>query len=196
MDTCIIAKGKPKKNGYVEIMRNLKRRDAHVWAWIDAHNGEIPAKGMEVCHACDNPPCINPDHLFLGTHQDNANDMVMKGRQASGDRNGSRLHPENLPRGDNHYSRLHPEKLARGVKHGAYTHPESRPRGSRHGSHTHPEKWKSGEESNLSKLTWSQVRKIREMFLTGFYTYAEVAKEFGITRQNVSLIVRQLIWRE
>jgi hypothetical protein len=57
---------------------NGRRVEAHRLAWIDTH-GPIP-DGMCVLHHCDVPPCVNPDHLFLGTHADNAADKVAKGR--------------------------------------------------------------------------------------------------------------------
>ena len=55
---------------------------AHRYSWSLA-NGDIP-NGMIVCHHCDNPPCVRPSHLFLGTHQDNASDKQGKGRGRSG----------------------------------------------------------------------------------------------------------------
>ena len=48
-------------------------------AW-ELAKGEPPPDGMCVCHKCDNPPCVRPDHLFLGTRLDNAEDMKRKGR--------------------------------------------------------------------------------------------------------------------
>lgn len=64
--------------GYGQFKGKEKPLLAHIQSWI-LHFGEIPS-GLFVCHHCDNPPCVRPDHLFLGTPRDNTRDMIRKGR--------------------------------------------------------------------------------------------------------------------
>lgn len=63
---------------YGSIVYKGKHLGAHRAVWI-ATKGPIP-DGMLVLHTCDRPPCCNPDHLFIGTHQDNTQDMIEKDR--------------------------------------------------------------------------------------------------------------------
>ena len=81
LDECIEWSGSRNKDGYGQKHKNGKTQQAHRLAYECAF-GTIPA-GMLVCHSCDNPPCINPAHLFLGTNQDNIRDSVEKGRHSN-----------------------------------------------------------------------------------------------------------------
>lgn len=71
--------GNAVRGGYGTTGVDNTTRFVHRMAWEIA-NGPIP-DGLLCCHKCDNPPCWNPDHIFLGTNADNAADRVAKGRQ-------------------------------------------------------------------------------------------------------------------
>lgn len=89
-DACWEFKGMLRK-GYGQFViagvRPKLRVQAHRFSWSIA-NGPIP-KGLCVLHRCDNRSCVRPDHLFLGTNDDNVQDRVNKGRSAHGETQGS-----------------------------------------------------------------------------------------------------------
>lgn len=79
--------------GDIQEMQNgiKKHHRAHRIAYMLYHRVEIPADKV-IMHSCDNPACVNPFHLSIGTHMDNSIDKVQKGRQAKGRRNGRYKH--------------------------------------------------------------------------------------------------------
>src|SRR5690606_2696925 len=79
--------GNSRDNGYGRACYQGKYRLAHR-LFYEYYNDVKLAKNEHVCHTCDNRLCVNPQHLFLGTHQANMDDMVSKNRQARGKRHG------------------------------------------------------------------------------------------------------------
>jgi len=75
------------KQGYGKFSYKGKDMLAHRASWM-IYNGKIP-DGICVLHKCDNPSCVNPKHLFLGTRKDNAKDMLNKGRSVRGEKHSA-----------------------------------------------------------------------------------------------------------
>lgn len=90
-------------NGYGRFKCDGKTHRATRWGYFTLI-GPIPV-GFQVLHRCDNPPCCNPKHWFIGTHADNMIDKKQKDRcrTPTGDKHGSRTKPESVRRGERHY---------------------------------------------------------------------------------------------
>jgi hypothetical protein len=164
---CWLWTGTKNNAGYGQAHWSGRHVLAHRASW-EMHNGPAPA-GMHICHRCDVRLCVRPDHLFLGTPDDNVQDMIAKGRMSTGRAHGDKT------RGALNGSRLHPDRLARGDRNGSRLHPESRPRGEACGS---------------SKLTTAQVIAIR----ADRRKHQEIANDYGLARLTVLRIKKGRAW--
>lgn len=92
-NVCWCWRGATNSKGYGNLVHKRKHWHAHRLSYF-IHNGQIP-KGLHVLHHCDNPGCVNPSHLFVGTNDDNVADRQAKGRTQKGEQRPNRKLTEN-----------------------------------------------------------------------------------------------------
>jgi hypothetical protein len=151
--------------------------------------------GNFVCHTCDNPPCVNPFHLFQGTCQDNVNDMVSKNRQAFGEKSGTATLTEADVRRiiSEEFSNLPLSKVAvefnvnKSLIHKIRT-------GEAWALVTGIPLKPSKPKQESYKLKADQVIEIRRKHSEG-KSYAELMKEYNVSRANISLIINRINWK-
>ena len=124
-----------KSRGYGQIWRDGRMILATHAIWEINH--EPVPNGFNICHKCDNPSCVNPNHLFLGTQKDNIRDMVRKGRNPN----------------------------------------------------------RRGEKNPVSKLTESQVVKIKRLHAGGIKNYPKLASMFGVSKYAVANLFNGRCWQ-
>lgn len=95
---CIEWTGSKDAKGYGQLRINRKAVKAHRYAW-ERVNGKIP-DGLLIRHKCDNPRCVNIEHLETGTHKDNVDDMDGRGRRVNGQLKGTDCHASKLNEDD------------------------------------------------------------------------------------------------
>ena len=191
---CWTWSGAKNRAGYGTIKISGHSLLAHRISWT-LEKGEIPP-ALFVLHKCDNPSCVRVDHLFLGTYKDNAQDKVSKGRcnAATGEKHGSKTHPECVLNGEKHPAKLHPERMARGDRNGARLYPERMTRGEKHWAVTNPEKLMRGEKQHLAKLTAEIVREMRKIRNEGM-TLKAIADRYSVTKGCVHWVIMRKTWK-
>lgn len=185
--------------GYGEIMINYRNIGTHRFSW-ELHYGPIP-EGMWVCHHCDNPSCVNPKHLFLGTPNDNMQDKVRKGR-AKGP-------PPPLHSGETHpmakLTWAEVDEIRNLYASGQFTLQDL---ASQFGvvktnisSIVRWITWRRDDSPPPSypgtkKLTETDVSNIRAEYGTGKVLQKQLAKRYGVSSAQISVIVNRKQWAD
>lgn len=201
-------KGAKFNSGYGMVRYQKKNYCAHRLSYAMVHGG-VPG-GMIVCHKCDNPTCVNPAHLFAGTHKDNSQDMMKKGRKhdSSGENNGqAKLNKVQVTEIRHTYAlgNITCEELAK--KYGVSS--------SLIGMIASGKSWRKcdgpivdgmairdkrpskirGENNPQCKLTDADIIDIRKSYSSGGITMRKLSERYNIAPQTVCNIIHAKRWK-
>lgn len=168
--------------------------------------GDIP-NGLLVRHKCDNPSCVNPDHLELGTTKDNSQDMVKRLRGIHGTRNhNSKLTDEMVLKLRERYAKadislkdlaveagISKCSLGKIVRGDTWAHVGG-PRSSNHHV-TRTDYRPRGDNHSRHKLTAEQVVEIRERYPRGGVSLSSLAKEYNVHFCTIQSVLKRRIWK-
>lgn len=180
--------------GYGQFWLSGSPAPAHRAMWVLLH-GPLPTE-VFVCHECDNPPCCNPSHLFIGTDEDNKRDCWAKGRQAIGERVGTSKLTEKQVReiaalkGSETQAAIAirfgvDPSLVGGIWRGHFW---------RHLGlfKARSKRKRIGEANHNAKLTATIIKEIRA--LAGTQSQRAIGSQFGVTHCTVGAILRGETW--
>jgi len=186
-------------DGYGTFKYNYTSIPAHRMLWL-IFNNEIPEK-MYVLHTCDNPSCCNPKHLFLGTQKDNMIDMVNKGRNCNlkgEEHGGSKFTWKQVNEIRKLYLTCNYTQKQLSLMYNSS--------GGNIDSILNNKTWKDenyvpihisgkeGERSQSAKLTWIQIKEIREKYYKDGVRVGKLCKEFDVTDGAIYKILHNLSW--
>lgn len=197
-DKCWEFRGHALPDGYGTFWYKKSKIPAHRVSYI-INCGDIP-EGLEVCHTCNNKWCVNPKHLYTGTHYDNIKYRDEQGR---------------TPKGENHYSALFTTEDVHKIREEYINdkkitmHELSKKynvmrdvieniinnKTYKDNNYTVPiyKSGKEGEHNSHAKLNWEKVNEIRKKYKNGS-SYHKLAEEYSVSDENIGCIIRNVTW--
>ena len=205
--------GSKRPQGYGRLKVGGKDVPAHRLAYFLEY-GECPLT-LFVCHRCDNPICVEPTHLFLGTSLDNNRDMIAKGRAyyPSGDDHHAKRNPGRMQKGEARWnSKLKETDILairadkRILREIAADYGVGQPtiHKIKHGkawsqipvsAHETAIRTRRGEDNGHAKLSEQKVIEIRARYAAGGVLIRALALEFGVTETSVSGAIHRKTWK-
>lgn len=199
-DTCWLwgGPGWVKRYASFSLGPGLKTISVHRYSYM-RFNGEIP-RGLVVRHKCDVANCVNPDHLELGTNEDNVDDRNARGRSTGHGK--VRLDKKKRRGGNRKLMRTEMEKIREEYASGEFSQAQLAHRWSvsqatisatirkvnNCGAGGEPKRRRTGGHFR-QKITEQQRQEIREKYATGAFTQTQLAVEYGVTQARVSDII-------